>query len=77
MLAAIVLFDRSAALDAVGPYAAAPHPVPSRHLAEAARSIPGCSVVTIPAGHRVPRRRPGQFLAEVVPFLASRTAKGA
>jgi pimeloyl-ACP methyl ester carboxylesterase len=45
-----------------------------RHLAEAARSIPHCSFVTIPAGHRVHSRCPEQFLAEVIPFLI---AKGA
>jgi pimeloyl-ACP methyl ester carboxylesterase len=40
------------------------------HLAEAGGSIPDCSFVTIPAGHRVHSRCPDQFLAEVVPFLA-------
>jgi pimeloyl-ACP methyl ester carboxylesterase len=45
--------------------------VPPRHLAEVARSIPECSFVTIPAGHRVHSRRPEQFLAEVVPFLTA------
>jgi pimeloyl-ACP methyl ester carboxylesterase len=51
--------------------------IPPRRLAEAARSIPRCSIVTIPAGHRVHSRRPEEFLAAVVPFLADRTAQGA
>jgi pimeloyl-ACP methyl ester carboxylesterase len=51
--------------------------IPPRHLAEAARSIPLCSIVTITAGHRVHSRRPEQFLAEVIPFLTGPTAKDA
>jgi pimeloyl-ACP methyl ester carboxylesterase len=51
--------------------------IPPCHLAEAARSIPHCDVVTIPAGHRVHSRRPEQFLAEVIPFLAGPIAKDA
>jgi pimeloyl-ACP methyl ester carboxylesterase len=48
-----------------------------QHLAEAARSIPRCSFVTILAGHRVHSRRPDQFLAAVIPFLTERIVKGA
>lgn len=45
--------------------------IPPRQLAEAARSIPHCGVVTIPAGHRVHSRRPEQFLAVALPFLTT------
>jgi pimeloyl-ACP methyl ester carboxylesterase len=45
--------------------------IPPRQLTEAARSIPDCEVVTIPAGHRVHSRSPEQFLAPVVPFLTA------
>jgi pimeloyl-ACP methyl ester carboxylesterase len=43
--------------------------IPPGRLAEVARSIPRCGIVTIPAGHRVHSRRPEQFLAEALPFL--------
>jgi pimeloyl-ACP methyl ester carboxylesterase len=45
--------------------------IPPRQLAEVARLLPHCSVVTIPAGHRVHSRRPEQFLAAAVPFLTA------
>ena len=43
--------------------------IPPRQLAEVARSIPHCRVVTIAAGHRVHSHRPEQFLAAIMPFL--------
>lgn len=43
--------------------------VPPQQLAEAARKIPDCRLVTIPAGHRVHSRSPDQFRTVVVPFL--------
>lgn len=43
--------------------------IPPEQLAEAARSIPGSHLVTIPAGHRVHSRSPEHFLAAVLPFL--------
>jgi pimeloyl-ACP methyl ester carboxylesterase len=43
--------------------------IPPGQLAEAARSIPGSHLVTIPAGHRVHSRSPEHFLAAVLPFL--------
>jgi pimeloyl-ACP methyl ester carboxylesterase len=43
--------------------------IPSPVLAEAVRSIRGCQLVTIPAGHRVHSHSPEQFLAAVLPFL--------
>jgi pimeloyl-ACP methyl ester carboxylesterase len=45
--------------------------IPPRQLAEMAQLIPHCSVVTVPAGHRVHSRRPEQFLAAAVPFLTA------
>lgn len=45
--------------------------IPPSQLAEMAQLIPHCSVVTIPAGHRVHSRRPEQFLAAAVPFLTA------
>jgi pimeloyl-ACP methyl ester carboxylesterase len=45
--------------------------IPPRQLAEAAQLIPHCSVVTIPAGHRVHSRRPEQFLAAALPFISA------
>jgi pimeloyl-ACP methyl ester carboxylesterase len=49
------------------------HIAPAR-IAEAARSIPGAQVTTIPVGHRVHSRDPVRFHAAVVPFLAARPA---
>lgn len=43
--------------------------VPPQQLAEAARKIPDCRLVTIPVGHRVHSRSPDQFRTVVVPFL--------
>jgi pimeloyl-ACP methyl ester carboxylesterase len=45
--------------------------IPPSQLTEMAQLIPHCSVVTIPAGHRVHSRRPEQFLAAAVPFLTA------
>jgi pimeloyl-ACP methyl ester carboxylesterase len=45
--------------------------IPLRQIAKAARAIPRSRVITIPAGHRVHSRRPEEFLAAVVPFLAT------
>ncbi|MGC9666724.1 alpha/beta fold hydrolase [Planosporangium sp. 12N6] len=44
------------------------HISPQR-LAEVARAIPDCRLVTIPVGHRVHSRSPERFRATVVPFL--------
>jgi pimeloyl-ACP methyl ester carboxylesterase len=43
--------------------------VSPRRLASVAHAIPSARLVTIPVGHRVHSRRPGQFQAAVVPFL--------
>jgi pimeloyl-ACP methyl ester carboxylesterase len=48
----------------------------ARAMAQASRSIPGARIVTIPAGHRVHSRRPREFLAAVLPFLAGAQAEG-
>jgi len=50
--------------------------IPARQMAQAARAIPGARLVTIPAGHRVHSRRPREFLAAVLPFLAGAQAEG-
>jgi pimeloyl-ACP methyl ester carboxylesterase len=46
--------------------------IPRQRLVEAAGSIRGARLVTVPVGHRVHSRGPEQFLAEVVPFLTRR-----
>jgi pimeloyl-ACP methyl ester carboxylesterase len=43
--------------------------VPQDGIAEMARRIPGCRVVTIPAGHLVHDAQPGEFAEVVLAFL--------
>ncbi|MDT0542741.1 MULTISPECIES: alpha/beta hydrolase [Streptomyces] len=43
--------------------------IPQELLADMAERIPDCRLVTIDAGHLVHETRPGEFLAEVRPFL--------
>ncbi|MET8628029.1 alpha/beta fold hydrolase [Kitasatospora sp. NPDC004669] len=45
--------------------------VPQERIAELARLIPDCRLVTIEAGHLVHSARPREFVAAVAPFLAS------
>ncbi|WP_030234782.1 alpha/beta fold hydrolase [Streptomyces sp. NRRL S-350] len=45
-------------------------PVPQERIAELARLIPDCRLVTVEAGHLVHGARPGEFVAAVAPFLA-------
>ncbi|WP_328953294.1 alpha/beta fold hydrolase [Kitasatospora purpeofusca] len=44
--------------------------VPQDGLAELARLIPDCRLVTVDAGHLVHHTRPAEFVAAVAPFLA-------
>ncbi|MFI9323650.1 alpha/beta fold hydrolase [Kitasatospora aureofaciens] len=43
--------------------------VPQERIAELARLIPDCRLVTIEAGHLVHNARPAEFVAAVAPFL--------
>ncbi|MFJ8622566.1 alpha/beta fold hydrolase [Kitasatospora sp. NPDC093550] len=45
-------------------------PVPQERIAELARRIPDCRLVTVEAGHLVHRARPEEFVAVVAPFLS-------
>ncbi|MFE5585779.1 alpha/beta fold hydrolase [Kitasatospora sp. NPDC056531] len=45
--------------------------IPQERIAELARLIPDCRLVTIEAGHLVHSARPGEFVAAVAPFLAT------
>ncbi|MFD7830147.1 alpha/beta fold hydrolase, partial [Kitasatospora sp. NPDC059803] len=45
--------------------------VPQERLAELARLIPDCRMVTIEAGHLVHSARPAEFVAAVAPFLSA------
>ncbi|MFF3008339.1 alpha/beta fold hydrolase [Kitasatospora sp. NPDC057940] len=45
--------------------------VPQERLAELARLIPDCRMVTIEAGHLVHGARPAEFVAAVAPFLSA------
>ncbi|MER7753237.1 alpha/beta fold hydrolase [Kitasatospora sp. NPDC097643] len=45
--------------------------VPQERIAELARLIPDCRLVTIEAGHLVHSARPAEFIAAVAPFLNS------
>ncbi|MFJ2863384.1 alpha/beta fold hydrolase [Kitasatospora sp. NPDC087314] len=44
--------------------------IPQERLAELARLIPDCQLVTIEAGHLVHSARPAEYVAAVAPFLA-------
>ncbi|MBO1418588.1 alpha/beta fold hydrolase [Streptomyces sp. FH025] len=44
-------------------------PVPQERIAELARRIPHCRLVTIEAGHLVHSARPREYVAGVAPFL--------
>ncbi|MFF2076785.1 alpha/beta fold hydrolase [Kitasatospora sp. NPDC058162] len=44
--------------------------VPQERIAELARLIPDCRLVTIEAGHLVHSARPAEYVAAVAPFLA-------
>ncbi|MEU8927691.1 alpha/beta fold hydrolase [Kitasatospora sp. NPDC048545] len=44
--------------------------IPQERIAELARLIPDCRLVTVEAGHLVHGARPGEFVAVVAPFLA-------
>ncbi|MFF4380777.1 alpha/beta fold hydrolase [Kitasatospora sp. NPDC001547] len=44
--------------------------VPQERIAELARRIPDCRLVTVEAGHLVHGARPAEFVAAVAPFLA-------
>ncbi|MDH6707560.1 3-oxoadipate enol-lactonase [Kitasatospora sp. MAA19] len=44
--------------------------IPQERLAELARLIPDCRLVTIEAGHLVHSARPAEYVAAVAPFLA-------
>ncbi|MFJ9443399.1 alpha/beta fold hydrolase [Kitasatospora sp. NPDC101235] len=44
-------------------------PVPQERIAELARLIPDCRLVTVEAGHLVHGARPAEFVAAVAPFL--------
>ncbi|MFJ6774859.1 alpha/beta fold hydrolase [Kitasatospora sp. NPDC091257] len=44
--------------------------IPQERIAELARLIPDCRLVTVEAGHLVHGARPAEFVAAVAPFLA-------
>ena len=44
--------------------------IPQDAIAKMARTIPGCRLATIDAGHLVHEERPGEFGAEVAAFLS-------
>ncbi|MFJ7244924.1 alpha/beta fold hydrolase [Kitasatospora sp. NPDC098652] len=44
--------------------------IPQERVAELARLVPDCRLVTIEAGHLVHRTRPAEYVAAVAPFLA-------
>ncbi|MET8542997.1 alpha/beta fold hydrolase [Kitasatospora sp. NPDC004799] len=44
--------------------------VPQERIAELARLVPDCRLVTVEAGHLVHAARPAEFVAVVAPFLA-------
>ena len=44
--------------------------IPQDAIVRMARTIPGCRLATIEAGHLVHEERPGEFEAEVAAFLS-------
>lgn len=46
--------------------------IPSERLAEAAAGIPGCTLITIAAGHHVHSTRPDEFADAVLDWLSAR-----